>query len=173
MSTYRERREAKAERYREWADKREAKAEQAFEASRAATEHIPPGQPILVGHYSQRGHEAALRRSDNAMRRSIENDAKARSMRSRADNIEAAARVAIYSDDTDAVERLRDKIARLEAQRATMKARNAEFRRTHRAELKALDSAYARDQAMPHQGYELTNLSGNLSRLRKRLASLA
>jgi hypothetical protein len=38
----------------------------------AATAQIPFGQPILVGHHSERRHRAAIARSDSAMRRSIE-----------------------------------------------------------------------------------------------------
>src|SRR4051794_4138295 len=61
--TRRERLERRAERLRGWADGRDAKADAAYEASRAATEHIPFGQPILIGHHSERGHRADLDRS--------------------------------------------------------------------------------------------------------------
>jgi hypothetical protein len=67
---------------------------------------------------------------------------------------------------------LRARIATLEAQREMAKAINADYRALHKAELKAMDSAYERDQAMPYPGYHLTNLSGNLSRQRARLARL-
>src|SRR5699024_10261000 len=38
--------------------------------------HIPPGQPILVGHHSEGRHRRDLRRFDNNMRRSVENSEK-------------------------------------------------------------------------------------------------
>ena len=170
--TYRERRERKAERLREWAEKREAKGAQAYERATELGQQIPFGQPILVGHHSEKGHRAHIRRIDSAMSQAVENSSKAERMKEKADNIERAARQAVYSDDPDAIERLREKLARMEAQREAMKARNAAFRKEHRAELKALDSAYARDRAMPHQGYELQNLGGNISRTRKRIAEL-
>lgn len=172
--TYRERREARAERLRGWAEKREAKADSMHASGdlREEASGIPFGQPILVGHHSERRHRNAIEKANNATRRALENDAKAASMRSRADNIERAAEHAIYSDDADAVERLREKIASLEARREAMKQRNAEYRKAHKAELKALSSAYQRDRAMPHQAYELQNLGGNISRARKRLAQL-
>lgn len=170
--TYRERREAKAERLREWADKREAKAGAAEQRARQISDMIPFGQPILVGHHSEGRHRRDLGRIESGMRASFEHADKATTFRSRADNIEAAADHAIYSDDHDAVERLGERIAELEAERDAIKQENAAFRKAHAAELKDL-SAYQRDQAMPHPGYELTNLSGNIARQRKRLAQLA
>ena len=55
MTTYRDRRIAKAERLREWADKRDAKAVTARAAADQTADMIPFGQPILVGHHSERG----------------------------------------------------------------------------------------------------------------------
>lgn len=169
--TYRERRERKAERLREWAEKRDAKADAAYAGVQSITERIPFGQPILVGHHSERGARADQRRIERGMDAFCENARKASEMRSRADNIEAQAKHAIYSDDPDAPERLCEKIAKLEAQRDAMKARNAEFRKTHRAELREM-SAFQRDRAMPHPGYELTNLGATIRTTRKRLEQI-
>lgn len=168
--TYRERRLAKAERLREWAGKREARDSQKSAAERRA-DQIPFGQPILVGHHSERRHRRDVDRAWDAMGRRVESLRTAERMSERADNIEAAAEHAIYSDDPDAVERLREKLAELEAKREKIKAANAEYRKAHRAELKALP-AYERAQALPYPGYATTNLTGNISRTRKRLAQL-
>src|SRR6266568_6799609 len=100
--TYRERRLAKATRYQEWAAKREAKAETAYNTAHKIIEMIPPGQPILTGHHSERRHRRDLERHDANMRRSTENSKKADEMRNKADNIVAVASNAIYSDDPDA-----------------------------------------------------------------------
>lgn len=50
MATYRESREARAERLREWSAKRAEKAEAGFERASELASVIPMGQPILVGH---------------------------------------------------------------------------------------------------------------------------
>jgi hypothetical protein len=171
MSTYRERRLAKAERLREWAGKRDVRAEQASEASDAATAGIPFGQPILVGHHSERAHRRAIERGWNKMGEAVEHGRTAETFRSRADEIERQADGAIYSDDPDARERLTERIAALEAERDRRKAANVAYRREHKAELAAM-SAYDRYQAVPYPTYSLSNLSGNISRLRKRLATL-
>ena len=170
--TYRERREAKAERYREWADKRDAKGDASYQASRDAVAHIPLGQPVLVGHHSERGHRADLKRAERAMDRSVENWSKAKEFRSRADNIEKQAKRSIYSDDEDAVDRLREKLEKMEAQRERMKAANAAYRKEHKEELKGM-SVYQKDQVMPAPKWALANLGGNISRTKKRIEQLS
>lgn len=170
---YRERRLRRAERLREWAEKRAAKADGKFRRAHDLIKDIPLGQPILVGHHSERRHRRTLEKSDNAMRAAVESQHKAESMASRASNIEDAADNAIYSDDPDAIERLTEKIAGLEAQRERMTTANAAFRKSHRAEFKAAGGAYNRDLMVPFQGYQLQNLGGNITRLRKRLKFLS
>jgi hypothetical protein len=172
--TRRERLERKAERLNEWADKRDAKASAAYEQSREIAERIPFGQPILVGHHSERGHRADIGRIDGAMRRS------------RAENIERAAKNAIYSDDPDAVEQLTAKIARLEARRERIKAYNRTCKAgQEHGDLSILAEPEARDllstmRAVPYQckngrfpSYALTNLGGTIRTAQKRLAQLS
>lgn len=52
---------------------------------------IPMGQPILVGHHSERGHRSLLQKSDNAMRKSVELDDKAAYYENKAANAEYTA----------------------------------------------------------------------------------
>lgn len=189
--TTRERKEARAERLREWADKREAKSDALHAAGDLREERsgIPFGQPILVGHHSERRHRNAIEKAHNATRRAFENDAKASEMARKADNIEAAAEVAIYSDDIDAKERLAEKIARLEAERDRIKKYNASCRKAAKTggvgDLSLLDAAQRADIATTARvcsyqlraggafpAYATTNLGGNITRLRARLATI-
>lgn len=62
----------KAKNYGEWAESREKKAEAAFKKEHAILNMIPLGQPILVGHHSERRHRRDLDRADNLMRKGIE-----------------------------------------------------------------------------------------------------
>lgn len=169
--TYRERRLARAERLREWAEKREAKADAAHERVHQIADQIPFGQPILVGHHSEGRARRDQARIESGMRASIDNARKAESMSSRADSIERQAEHAIYDDDPDAVERLEARVAELEAKRDRMKAANAEYRREHRAELKAM-GAYDRDQSVPYPSYSVTNIGANIRRNKQRLEQL-
>ena len=190
--TYRERREARADRLRGWADKRDAKAAGAFATADSIAERFPFGQPILVGHHS----EARARRDQGrivpTMRRGIEHNAKAEAMRQRADNIERAAARAIYSDDPDAADALGAKIATLEAKRDRYKAYNASCRAAARldpesktGDLSLLDDAQRADllnlaRVCPYQldkngqfpSYATTNLGATINAARKRLERL-
>lgn len=163
MSTYRERREARADNYREWAGKREAAAEAVFEAGKPfTTDYAFNTQP---GHIPFRSRLIA--REDRAH----QSVAKAGSMRSRADGIDGQLATSIYDDDPDAIDQLRARIERLEAERDEAKAANAAYRKEHRAELAAMEP-YDRRQAVPYPAYHFQNLSGNITRQRQRLARL-
>lgn len=67
----------KAERYEAWGASAQKKSTQYFEQSHRITEHIPLGQPILVGHHSERRHRRDLDKSWNAMGKSVEFSKKA------------------------------------------------------------------------------------------------
>lgn len=71
-----ERAEARAERYAEYAGNASARSEGAWKASHAIAEHMT-GEPIKVGHHSERRHRRVIERMDNHMHRSIEEEKKA------------------------------------------------------------------------------------------------
>jgi hypothetical protein len=154
MATTRERRERRVERLREWAAKRERSGQAALDQSRQMMDVIPFGQPILVGHHSERADRRYRDRAWNTMGRGVEDHRKAASMASRADNIESANDRAIYDDDPDVVERLTERISELEAQRAEIKAHNRAARK-------------AGEETLP--AYVLSNLGANIRRYKERL----
>jgi hypothetical protein len=161
--TYRDRREARAERLRGWAGTREERAAAVFEAGKPFTADI--------AFNTQPGHIPFRARLITREDRAHESLGKATSMRSRADGIEDQLATSIYDDDPDATGQLRARITRLEAGRDAAKAANTAYRKEHKAELNAM-TPYQRDQVMPYPGYHFQNLSGNLSRQRARLARL-
>lgn len=174
--TYRERQEARAERLRGWAEKREESAAAVFAAGEPFTsDYAFNTQP---GHFPLRARIIA--REDRAH----ESLAKARSMASRADSIEAAAAGAIYSDDPDAVEQLEAKLVRLEAERDRLKAYNASCRRGAR-DVGLLDESQKRELASlarvaafqlgtggQFPAYHLANLGGTITRTRQRITEV-
>jgi len=67
-----ERAKAKAERYQQWAASAETKSNSAYEASKEGHEFLSLGEPIKVGHHSEKRHRALFERNDNRMRKYIE-----------------------------------------------------------------------------------------------------
>lgn len=68
---------AKAERYQASSDRASEQSSEFYQKSNDAVAGIVPGQPILVGHYSERYHRKALDRSWKAMGKSVELSEKA------------------------------------------------------------------------------------------------
>ncbi len=185
MTTYRERREAKADRLREWADKRDTKAAAGFKKANDIADMIPFGQPILVGHHSEGRARRDQDRIRSGMTAGIENNRKAAEFRSRADNIEAAADNAVYSDDTDAIERLTERIAEREAERDRIKAYNATARKgepdgsllddKQRENLLSIAkvASWQLGKGGSFPSYVLSNLGGTIRKDKERLATLS
>ncbi|MBK5250817.1 MAG: DUF3560 domain-containing protein [Actinomycetales bacterium] len=183
MST-RDRRLARAERLREWAAKREAKAEAAETATRDLADRIPFGQPILIGHHSEGRARRDADRIRGGLDRAAQDAETARDMNRRAATIEAQAAGSVYDDDPDAIDRLQARIADLEAERDRIKAYNVTARagapdltllteREQRALLGALKYTPYASKGGTFPSYHLSGLSGRISTTRARIARLS
>jgi hypothetical protein len=164
----------RADRLEEWAAGNEQKSAAAYESAKRIADMIPMGQPILVGHHSERGHRRDIAKIDGGMRRSVETGRKAERQASSAEEIRAQAERAIYDDDPDAIERLTEKLAGLEAKREQVKAKRAEIRKTHKADLKGM-TAWEREEVMRAAGapqYSIANMGGLITTTRQRLERL-
>jgi hypothetical protein len=117
------------------------------------------------------------------MGQSIEHSAKADAMLSKAENIEAATKHAIYNDDPDAVQRIQERIANAEAIRDEVRGYNASVRKgrpdesllsdqmkKNLREMSALRGVMRADGQFPT--FYTSNLAGNINRLKKRLSAL-
>jgi hypothetical protein len=136
--TRRERLERRAERRLDWAASRERRAAAAQARADGIARFIPPGQPILVGHHSERHHRRDLERIDSAMRTTIESSDMAAHHRSAAAGIERQLDRSVFSDDANAIEVLEARIAEKEAKREKAKRVNALYRKGDAAGLAAL-----------------------------------
>ncbi len=131
--TRRERAILRLERRRTWAAGREADSTRRFNAAHNLVKDIPFGQPILVGHHSEGRHRRVLDRADSNMRRGVESAKMAEVHTSKAANIEAALDRTIFSDDANAIDALRERIA----YRKAAADRVTELNKLIRKELKA------------------------------------
>lgn len=150
LGDYRGRVEGKRERLEVRSVKANSASNHRWRAAHAAVAGIPFGQPILVGHHSERRHRRAIERADQNMRQSVELDKKAKHLASRAASVGHAG---IASDDPDALQQLRAKLAEREQIQESFKAANKAKRGTVAA-------------------YRLSNNSAEIRRLRQRIEQI-
>jgi hypothetical protein len=125
-SFYEAKQEARRLRLEAHAEKAAAEAQAHFKRADAISSMIPFGQPILVGHHSEKRHRADLARIHKGMDKGVEATRKADRLQRRAAAVGSAG---VSSDDPDAVDKLKTKLEKLEKAVAHMKSANAALRR--------------------------------------------
>lgn len=176
---YYARQERRRERLEARVERLKAKAAIEFRKAdlREEVSGIPFGQPILVGHHSEGRHRRAIDRATRALDRAIDLDKAAGRAASTAANI--GSNGAISSDAPDAIELLREKLAKLEEEQARMTAANKLVRKKDRTGLVAMFSEKIADQLLTPDycgrlgfpSYALTNNGANIRRVRDRIAA--
>ncbi len=198
MNSYEEKQQRRKEKLEAAADRAEASSNASFERAdlREEKSGIPLGQPILIGHHSERRHRKAIERADNAMSKAVSEQERADVLRSRAASVGTGG---ISSDDPDAVKKLDEKLEKLQAKQTKMKTNNRILRKWHKkgvtptsegtdfdtyfAELKAVypdsNEKLARMLIEPdchgcigHASYELTNNNAKIKATVKRIEQL-
>lgn len=145
---YYERLENKKERLNTRIEKSQENQSMYGEKQQKILDAIPMGQPILTDHYSANRHRNDLKRVDNYMRHYVEEGEKIDHYQSKLDNIEKIENEKIISsDDPKAVEKLKNRLERLEEQRKQIKARE-------------------------HYTYELTNIGAEIRRTKDRIKQI-
>jgi hypothetical protein len=171
-SDYEEKKERKKARLAERAARAEREGRAAYDSADRIAKAIPLGQPILVGHHSEKGHRADLKRIDRGMRKSIEKSKEADELRRRA---EAVGTGGISSDDPEAVQKLQAKLEQLGRRQKWMKTVNAAWRSSGKPDQLRLDMArrWHWQPGAPFPSYSLSNLSAEVRRLRARIQELS
>lgn len=125
-SDYNLKKAARVARMEQRAAKLRAASDAAATRSKSISDRIPMGQPILVGHHSERRHRRDLEKIRKATSDSVKLAQKAKQLEQRA--ARADANGAISSDDPKALSKLRAKLVELEADRARMQKANEAIR---------------------------------------------
>lgn len=112
--TRRERMERRLERREQWAASAQGRSAAAFDAASERAAAIPFGQPILIGHHSEKRDRRYRERIRAGMDRGVEESKKAEHHASKARGLAIALERSIFDDDPDAIERLEAKIEQLE-----------------------------------------------------------
>lgn len=180
MNSYEQKKQARIDRLNAAADRAAAESNRAAEESSRMASVIPFGQPILLGHHSEKRDRNYRNRIANKMDKAVELDKKAKHYAAKA--AAAESNHAISSDDPEAVEKLTEKITKLEKLQSDMREINKLVRKKDRAGLaerfKLSDTkinALFEPDCLGRIGfadYQLTNNNANIRRLKQRLKEL-
>jgi hypothetical protein len=177
---YEERKEGKIDTFNELSRKNSILAGQESGRAREMGSVIPLGQPILAGHHSEKGHRALLKRVDGAHRRAAEAGEKAAYYQDRANT--AANNRAISGDDTEAVERYKTKLTKLETARDYMKAVNKAWKQGKEAlyalgltdfDIEKLKAKMPGYETKPYPAWALSNNCAEIRRVKAKLEELS
>lgn len=166
MNAYEARQEARRARLEARADRLSREAHGRLDRANAMADCIPFGQPILVGHHSEKRDRNFRAKIRGNFEKAFELDKSARETAARAASVGTGG---ISSDDPDAISKLRERLAEREAAQVRMKAANTAWRK---AGNKAGRQANGEWVEPPYAPFQLTNNSGNMARIRERIATL-
>jgi len=187
MGTYEEKKQNRIDRYNDLATKALKSAQNHEKISNDLVSGIPFGQPILVGHHSEKAHRNRLTKSQTHMFKACDDTRKARYYEDKAKA--AANNTAISLDDPEAITKLEGKIQKAEKSQTIMKMANKIIKskpRNERTEEKitsmiklGLSSSQSEEIFKPDfagrvgfASYSLTNNNANIKRMKQRLAVL-
>lgn len=174
---FEENRERRLNAAKDRIESNEAAAGQHFQAADKIAGYIPMGQPILVGHHSEKRHRKDIERIHGSMAKGRTALEKAEDYRDRVAAMEN--NTVISSDDPDAIQKLSDKLEKLIEIQQFIKAANNCIRKKDKEAFLKLDFGTEElwDKLMTPDScnrvgfpaYRLPYLNANIRRTRQRL----
>lgn len=154
------------------AAKNNLEAEKLYESASEMASFIPFGQPILVGHHSEKSDRNYRNKINSKFHKSFEKSDKAEYYERKPKRMEN--NDAIFSDDPQALQKLTVKLARLEENQLFMKQANQCIRKMDKAAFLSLTRATAEiwnelttPNVMGHIGFAHYSLSNNSAAIRQ------
>ncbi len=185
MVNYKDRQEAKQERFEERASKALIAADNTYQRSKLLVSSIPFGQPILVGHHSERAHRNAVDKSWDLLGKSISLRDKAARLEERAASVGTGG---ISSNEPEALAKLKTKLANLVKSQETMKSVNKIVRSANLDNAQKVQNILSAELLTESQAveilkpdfagrvgfasYSLSNNNAEIRRINKRIDSL-
>ena len=155
MNDYAAKQAARRERLEARAGRKASESASRLTRAHAAADAIPMGQPILIGHHSEVKHRGHIARIERDTRAGYAAADEAADLARRAAAVGTAG---ISSDDPEAIAKLREALASVEADRARYAAENAAARKAKRDP--------------PWAAYVLSNAGASARRISGRIADL-
>lgn len=186
VNQYQEKRQAQIVRYKEIAEKLKTQSQSMYDRANELSKAFEGGQPILVGHHSEKRARRLQETIHRKLRKANEYSDKAKDYEKKAEAAEKNS--AISSDDPEAKEKLLAKIAELETKRDLYKKVNKIARNKKIAASEKIGHIMhlgfsvgdASKLIMPDKftneigfaNFEISNLTGNINATKKRLEKL-
>lgn len=182
MNSYEEKIEARRERYLARAEAARQESNERYERARKMGEAIPFGQPILIGHHSEKSDRAYRNRMWGHMTKAHELSEKAAYYEEKAESV---GRGGISSDDPDAIQKLTEKLEKLKKEQEAMKAANRAIRLkdVEKGNAKLREQGFTDEQIaelrkpdfcgrVVYPDYALSNNNANIHRIESRIKDL-
>lgn len=175
MNAYEEKQEAKRERLRARAGRKSEQSEALIERAHSELGQVPFGQPILVGHHSERPMRNMYVRNHARLDKGFKGMDEARDLERRADAVGTGG---ISQDDPDAIAKLKIKLAEFQAEKARwqaiIKAMRASIKQPGALDaLNLTESELRTIELCPWYAQRLSpNFNANIRRVEKRIAEL-
>ena len=182
MNSYEEKLEAKRERYLERAAAAREQSDAQWKRAREMGSAIPFGQPILVGHHSEKADRAFRNRMTGHYDKAMELGSKAEYYEQKVARVGTGG---ISSDDPEAVQKLTAKLERLKKHQETMRNANKAIRLkdTEKGNAKLREQGFTDEQIaklrepdfcgrVGYPSYELQNNNANIHRIENRIKDL-
>ncbi len=178
LNSYELRQERKRARYESLAAKATQQSNAVYKSASSMAQCIPFGQPILIGHHSERRDRNFRNRIHNTYGKSFALSDKASYYEGKAASVGSGG---ISSDDPEAIQKLKIELAGCEALQTKMKKTNACIRKNDREGLKALgfsdhgiDGLFKPDFCgrIGFAAYQLSNNNANIRRIKVRIKDL-
>ncbi|WP_379090693.1 DUF3560 domain-containing protein [Pedobacter sp. UC225_65] len=176
---FEQRRQKRVENAENRAAKNAGKSDRLWQKANRMADVIPMGQPILVGHHSEKSDRKYRGKIDSMRRKSIEAMEKAAYYERKAESIRS--NDAISSDDPDALEKLKAKLKRLEESAEFMKKANVFIKKRNKEGFLALPMASVeiwdeltsgRYGSVGYEHFKFSNNSAERRRIKKRIDML-
>lgn len=178
MNAYEQKQEARRARLEARAERLRREAEAKVGRAREMASAIPFGQPILVGHHSEKRDRAYRGKIEAGFRSGFETMKAAEQAAAKAERVGTGG---VSSDDPEAVAKLKRQLEALEASQERMVKANKAVRKSDRGALAALgfDEQHIESLFRPDfcgrtgfPNWQLSNNNANIRRIKQRIEAL-